>query len=97
MSTNAIPRVAEYHISFTIGFQVYSHKVTGTIGGAYMHMDVLIERAEYDVNADRSRHGLAPLSAHNRKVRTIERIDPVIRAHMAQARAHSAAEYRIIR
>ena len=94
MSTSSF--IAEYHISFTIGFQVYSHKVTGTIGGAYMHMDVLIERAEYDINADRSRRGLAPLSAHNRKVRTIERIDPEVRAHMAQARAHGQTGYRLV-
>lgn len=94
MSTSSF--IADYHISFTIGFKVFSHKVTGTIGGAYMHMDVLIERAEQEVNADRSRRGLSPLSAHNRKVRTIERISPEVRAHMAQARAHGLTGARLV-
>lgn len=87
----------EYHISFTIGYQVYSHRVTGTIGGAYMHMSILIERAEWEVNADRARRGLEPISADNRKVRTIERIDPEVRAHMAQARAYSHAGFHVVR
>ena len=95
MSTSSF--IAEYHISFYIGGRVFSHKVTGTIGGAYIHMDVLIERAEHEVNTDRARRGLAPLSADNRKVRTIEHIDPEVRAHMAQARAHGQTGYRIPR
>ena len=56
MSTSSF--IADYHISFYIGGRVFSHKVTGTIGGAYMHMDVLIERAEQMVDREPTVCGL---------------------------------------
>ena len=84
------PGVAEHHISFTVGGRVFSHTVMSTTNGAHAHMDLLSEQAENEVNADRRARGLGMVLAVNCKVRKVERIDPEVRAHMAQARAYGA-------
>ncbi len=84
------PGVAEHHISFTVGGRVFSRTVMSTMNGAHAHMDLLSEQAENEVNADRRARGLGMVLATNCKVRKVERIEPDVRAHMAQARAHGA-------
>lgn len=83
-------RLADFHISFSIGGRVVSQTVKNTtMNAAYARMDMLIEQAEDEANFGRLRH-LAPLCAYNCQVRQIERIDPTVRAQMAMARAAGA-------
>ena len=94
---NAYAHLPDFHISFNIGGRVVSATVKHTtLNAAYARMDLMVDQAEKEANANRSRR-LAPVCAYNCNVRQIERIDPVIRTHMAQARAHGQTGYRIPR
>ena len=81
---------ADFHISFNIGGRVVSATVKcTTLNAAYARMDLMVDQAEEEANVGRSRQ-LAPVCAYNCNIRQIERIEPDVRAHMAQARAHGA-------
>lgn len=88
-------RLADYHLSFNLGGQTYSCTVKHTTeNAAHAAMWRWSDDIEDQVNAERRSRGLGLILTYNCAVRKIERIDPVIRAHMAQARAYGQTGYR---
>ena len=84
-------RLADFHVSFTIGGRVFSRTIKHTtLTAAHAFMDRWVEEMEDEITVEQSQR-LAPACARNCTVRKIERIDPEVRAHMAQARAHGAS------
>ena len=82
-------RLADYHLSFDLGGRTYSHTIRHTTyNGAHAAMQRWSDDIEDEVNAERRSRGLGLILTYNCAVRKIERIEPDVLAHMAQARAH---------
>lgn len=91
-------RLADYHLSFNLGGRTYSCTIKHTTyNAAHAAMWRWSDDIEDEINAERRSRGLGLILTYNCNVRKIEHIEPEVRAHMAQARAHGETGYRILR